>query len=291
MKAARWGAVLTAVWVSAAAAQLPPAPRLVLNHLYFVLDSATWHDITASPFLSGQFAGYELRTTESGGLRWSGAYLYGRHTYLELFGPGGLPGSKPGDAGIGLASEDPGGIARLMQRFDAGHWPYDTLTRQKSDSAGTFPWFLSWRAAGPDLPSDRSALWVMEYSAEFAKRMQVRDSLPPSDRSRDRFLATHLLKDQLLAEVTSATLALPVDDIARIRRTLDRADVRVVPEGDGAVIMLEGFTLHLLPAWDRPGVRKLEFALNREALANPTYRFGPISRLRFGPGRVAVWEF
>lgn len=267
------------------------SPRLVLNHVYFVLDSATYHDVTASPFLQGEFAGHELRTTESGGLKWTGFYLYGRHTYLEIFGPGAMAGLKPGDVGIGLASEQPGGILSLVQRFNAQRFPFDTLTRTKSDSAGTFPWFLSWRAGGTDLTSDHSALWVMEYSAELARRAQPRDSLPASDRSRDRFLADRLVKDQLLAELTAATFALPVDDIAKISRTLDRAGVRVVAEGEGAVIMLEGFTLRLVPAWDRPGVRKLEFALNREALANPTYRFGPSSRLRFGPGRIAVWEF
>jgi hypothetical protein len=277
--------------VAALGAQSAAIPPLPLNHLYFVLDSATYHDIGASPFLVSQFAGREIRTTESGGIRWTGTYLYGRHTYLEFFGPAGLPGSRVGDAGIGLASERPGGILALMQRFGTQHFPFDTLTRMRSDSSGSFPWFLSWRASGEDLPSDRSALWVMEYSGELMRRLAVRDSLPGSDRSRGRFLAPRLLKDQLLLDLSAATIALPVEDIVRISRTLDRAGVRVIAEGEGAVIQLEAFTLHLLPAWDRPGVRKLEFVLNREALANPTYRFGPTSRLRFGPGRVAVWEF
>lgn len=284
-------ALLLLLGAGSAGAQTPVPPRLLLNHVYFVLDSVTYHDIEASPFLAAQFAGREVRTTESGGLTWSGIYLYGRHTYLEILGPHGLPGSQQGDVGIGLASEVPGGIRALMQRFGAQHYPFDTLTRTKTDSSGAYPWFLSWRASGPDLPSDRTALWVMEYSATMAQRMATRDSLPDSDRSRDRFIATHLMQDQLMAELVAATFALPVEDIAKVSRTLDRAGVLVIPEGEGAVIQLEGFTLHLVPAWDRPGVRKLEFSLNREALANPTYRFGPSSRLRFGPGRVAVWEF
>jgi hypothetical protein len=286
------GALCCLLGAAPLGAQSPaPLPRLLLNHVYFVLDSATYHDIDASPFLASQFAGHEVRTTESGGLKWSGIYFYGRHTYLEIFGPHGLPGSQPGDVGIGLASEVPGGIRALMQRFGSQHFPFDTLTRAKTDSSGVFPWFLSWRASGPDLPSDRTALWVMEYSAAMAQRMARRDSLPDTDRSRDRFIADRLMQDQLLAELIAATFALPVDDIAKVSRTLDRAGVLVIPEGEGAVIQLEGFTLHLVPAWDRPGVRKLEFSLNREALANPTYRFGPASRLRFGPGRIAVWEF
>jgi hypothetical protein len=285
-----WAALLLAA-VAPLGAQTTALPRLRLNHVYFVLDSATYHDIGASPFLASPFAGHEVRTAESGGMRWSGTYFYGRHTYLEILGPGGLPGAKVGDVGIGLASEEPGGIVALMQRFASQRLPFDTLTRTRSDSTGSFPWFLSWRAGGADLTSDRSSLWVMEYTAEFARRMAPIDSLPESDRTRSRFLTPHLVKDQLLADLVAATFALPVEDIARISRTLDRAGGNVIPEGEGAVIQLEGFTLHLIPAWDRPGVRKLEFSLNREALANPTYRFGPSSRLRFGPGRVAIWEF
>ena len=288
----RWGyALLLLLGAGSAGAQTSGPPRLLLNHVYFVLDSVTYHDIEASPFLAAQFAGREVRTTVSGGLKWSGLYFYGRHTYLEILGPNGLPGSQPGDVGIELASEVPGGIRSLMQRFGTQHFPFDTLTRTKTDSSGAYPWFLSWRASGPDLPSDRTALWVMEYSAAIAQRMSKRDSLPESDRSRDRFIATHLVPDQLMAELVAATFALPVEDIAKVSRTLDRAGVLVIPEGEGAVIQLEGFNLHLVPAWDRPGVRKLEFSLNREALANPTYRFGPSSRLRFGPGRIALWEF
>jgi hypothetical protein len=264
---------------------------LLLNHVYFMLDSATYHDVAASPFLATQFAGREVRTTESGNLRWSGVYLYGRHTYLEILGPGGLPGAQVGDVGIGLASEQAGGILSLIRRFEAQRLPFDTLTRMTSDSSGAYPWFLSWRASGPDLPSDRTAVWVMEYSAALAQRVSRRDSLPVSDRSRDRFIDAHRMPDQLMAELVAATFALPVDDIAKVSRTLDRAGALVYPEGEGAVIQFDGFMLRLIPAWDRPGVRKLEFSLNREALANPTYRFGPSSRLRFGPGRVAVWDF
>ncbi len=291
MSRGRDALILLLLGTGSLGAQSAGPSRLLLNHIYFVVDSATYHDIGASPFLPTEFAGQEVRTTLSGGLRWSGIYLYGRHTYLEILRPGGLPGSQDGDVGIGLASEQPGGILSLMQRFGAQHFPFDTLTRMTSDSAGAIPWFLSWRASGPELPSDRTALWVMEYSAAMARRMKQRDSLPESDRSRDRFIATHQLRDQLMAELVAATIALPVDDIAKVSRTLARAGVEVISGGDGAVIQLEGFTLRLLPAWDRPGVRKLEFSLNREALANPTYRFGPSSRLRFGPGRVAVWEF
>ena len=72
---------------------------------------------------------------------------------------------------------------------------------------------------------------------------------------------------------------------------LARDNVPVLPEGEGAIIRLDGFTLHLVPPWTGAGVKQLQFALTRPLLANPIYRFGPQSQLRFGPGPIAVWDF
>lgn len=273
------------------AAQLPAAPHLYLNHLYLVVDSATYHDITASNFLSGQFAGFETRTTESGGIKWTGTYLYGRRTYLEIFGPRGLPGAQVGDVGIVLGTERAGELDSLRARFAAEQYPVDTLTRMHPDSGAPYPWFMALRAGGADRTSDRVSLSIMEYSAAMAGRAAVHDSLPLTDRSRYRFREGQFDDSRLLGDLTGATLALPAADLEKMQRTLRAAGVTVEAEGQGAVIRLDAFTLHLTTAWERPGVRRLEFALLREAVANPTYRFGPRTRLRFGPGAFAAWEF
>jgi hypothetical protein len=259
-----------------------PAPVLTLNHLYAVLDSVTYAEVAASPFLTAQFAGFKSRTP---------ATWFGKHTFLEFFDPHGFDGAQVGDVGIALGAEEPGAVAVIARRMSGLGVPFDTATERHGTPQQSEPWFHRWRPSAGDATSPRAAFWVMEYAPEAARSLAIRDSLPESDRGRDRFLADRFDATRLLGDITAATLAVPVEDIARMVRALQRLNVEVIAEGEGAIVRLPGFTLRLIPAWERPGLRRLEFGLLREAAANPSYRFGPHSRLRFGPGRIAVWEF
>ncbi|MEP6591121.1 MAG: DUF5829 family protein [Gemmatimonadota bacterium] len=268
-------------WTTPMVAQQPTAPVL-LNHLYAVIDSATYAEIVASPFLSDQFSGFKAT---------SPATWFGKHSYLELFDPKGFEGARDGDVGIAFGVERPGSVAAVAQRMTGLGAPFDTTTERRGTPRLSEAWFHRWKPAGPDATSPRAAFWLMEYADEAARTLSLRDSLPASDLGRDRFLAPRFDATRLLGDLTGATLAIPAGDIAKLMRAMQRLGVEVFAEGEGAVIRLPEFTLRLLPAWERPGVRRLEFSLLREAAANPSFRFGAHSRLRFGPGRVAAWDF
>lgn len=270
------GAALLAASPSTAPTPLP------LNHLYAVLDSATYADAVASPFLTKQFAAFTARGTAT----WTG-----RHTYVEFFAPNGFDGARAGDVGVALGVERAGGVAALARRFASLGAAFDTTTERRGTPGQSAPWFHRFRPAPADAPSSRVAFWVMEYTLEATRLVAARDSLPLDERSRDRYLAERFDPELLLGDLTGATVAVPADDIAKLSRALQRLEVDVQAEGEGAVVRVPNFTLRLVPAWERPGVRKLEFSLLREATANPVFRFGGHSRLRFGPGRIATWEF
>lgn len=262
-------------------AQQRPAP-LLLNHLYAVLDSATYAEVMASPFLTTQFAGFKSR---------SPATWFGHHTYLEFFDPHGYDGAQVGDVGLALGVEVAGGLVEAARRFSALGAPFDSMTESRGTPQQRERFVHRFQPAKADAPSPRTAFWVMEYTLEASRALAVHDSLPLGDLGRDRFLADRFDSTKLLGDITSATLAIPVEDIAAVIRAVERMNGEVITEGEGAIIRLPSFTLRLLPAWERPGLRRLEFNLVRDATANPVFRFGPRSRLRFGPGRVAVWDF
>ena len=262
------------------AQRLPPP--LMLNHFYAVLDSVTYAEILASPYLTAQFAGFKNR---------SPATWFGRHTYLEFFDPHGYDGARAGDVGIALGFEEAGGVALTARRYTALGAPFDTATERRGTPQQSVPYFHRFRPAGVDATSPRSAFWVMEYTLEASRALAVRDSLPLRDLGRDRFLADRFDPTRLLGDITGVTVAIPVEDIAAMTRAMQRLGAEVITEGEGAIIRLSSFTLRLLPAWERPGLRRLEFGLTRDAIANPSFRFGPRSRLRFGPGRIAGWDF
>src|SRR5687768_10040239 len=60
-------------------------PRVGLNHVYAVVDDDTAEAIKTSNALK-EFATFEVKTVAPGdGRRWTGRYLVGKQTYLELF--------------------------------------------------------------------------------------------------------------------------------------------------------------------------------------------------------------
>lgn len=278
----RWHLVATLLLLTPALAAQSPAAPVVLNHLYAVLDSATYADVSASPFLKAQFAASKSRVP----LTW-----FGKHTYLEFFEPHAIEGARLGDVGVALGVEQVGGIVAIARRFKALGAPFDTATERRGTPPQSESYYHTWRPAGIDATSRRAMLWVMEYTLEASRAQAVIDSMQPSDLGRDRFLVDRFDPTRLLGDITGATLAIPVDDIARMVLALQRLKVDVILEGEGAIVRVPSFTLRLIPAWERPGLRRLEFALLREAPANPSLRFGASSRLRFGPGRVAAWDF
>ncbi len=280
---------LLALLARPVAAQTLP-PRLWLDHLYLVIDSATYHDLTVSPFIDSGFGGSVRRDSAEPGEP-AGVYLYGHHTYLVFVPAGGFPGAVPGDIGIALSSERPGGLSDLARHLAFDGLPFDTATVMRRDSTGTIAWYQALRPAGVDSLSAHDALWAQEYTLAMTRRVAARDSFGTDDRDRDRFLAAHYDSLQLLGDVTRATLAIPVDALERMRRVMTAWGLEVYPEGAGAVVKLPAMTLHLIPAYAGAGVRDLTFNLNHEAPANPTYRFGIRSRLEFGPGPTALWIF
>lgn len=95
----------------------------------------------------------------------------------------------------------------------------------------------------------------------------------------------------LMYFVSGAELAIAPERIAALEALFRSAGARVVREGQGIVVEFSSQRLRILPAWGQPGVVQMTFALRRELPGNPTFRFGPMSRLRFGPTRTATWSF
>src|SRR5262245_25938423 len=93
---------------------------LYFNHAYTVLDRTTADAIENSDYLR-DFASFEIRTTTGGGTTWTGRYLYGQHTYLELFAEGDLPGQDAefGSAGMGVMTEHAGDLKTVGDNIQA----------------------------------------------------------------------------------------------------------------------------------------------------------------------------
>jgi hypothetical protein len=265
------------------------APKVFLNHVVVVSDSGTYAAINASPFLRdtlGRLAQYTIAA--GGGATWTGSYLFGKNTYVELFAPGGVAGP----AGIGMISygvEERGSLSRIRSRLEAAtKQPTDSMLRNRAREKEEVPWFYA--VSVKDVLT-KSALptWVMEYHPQHNK---LWDPSIPKERDgilRWQALASEYDPKRPLRDVVGVTVA--VNDTDR-RRLLAEAPAVGYRVEDGSRLIGPSVVIRLEPATgSRRGVTAIEFALVPGAVAPGTRAIGARSEITVTKSSTAVWHF
>ncbi|MFJ2744927.1 DUF5829 family protein [Streptomyces sp. NPDC087440] len=274
----------------------PPEQQLLyFNHTYGVFDRETADAIEHSTFLR-EFANFQVRTTTgSGGQVWTGRYLMGRQTYVELLGIGDVPGPDGtlGAAGLGLSVERAGELATVRGRLPGlgVPEPIDFLQTRDFGDGVKVPWF---DAVLTTAEYDAFGAWAMEYRPEYFAdpRSNTEHAAFPGDVGRERYLSDDYRK-HLMRDITGVHLAVTPGDLGdtvpllkaggfRVRGTV--AGGQVVASGGGTTIRFEA-----VPR-DRAGLKRLDLALNRAPGVRREHRIGK-STLVVGPGARAVWTF
>jgi hypothetical protein len=259
------------------------------NHAYAVLDRGT-ADAIADSALLRDLGAFEVRTTRADDDSWTGRYLRGRSTYLEIFGDGDIE-APVGATGIGLSPDHIGGLDLIEDRLARaeGATPVrEHRVRQFDD--GEVPWFEALSlAAKPEL----SAIWVMEYDpAWFADpRSGSGPAAGEADVSRRRYLAGGYDVGRPLLDVVGVHLSVTPDDLDTHRRLFTAAGLVVsgtddgLAAGDGTTAV----TLVVAPERAAVGLRRLDLSLSTH-MRRQVEDLGS-SRLIVGPDATATWEF
>ncbi|MFH8659966.1 DUF5829 family protein [Streptomyces afghaniensis] len=280
--------------VSSAQADDGGRQLLFYNHAYGVLDRETADAIEHSGYLR-DFANFQVRTTTgAGGQTWTGRYLMGRETYLELFGIGDVPGKDGtlGAGGMGVSAEREGDLATVVARLRELGISDPVEFRQTRDFGDgvPVPWF---DAVFTTEEYDLFGAWGMEYRPEYFAdpRSKTEPAAHPGDVGRERYLPD-AYRDHLMRDVTGVRLAVTARDLANTLPLLKAGGfaVRSLP-GGGAVAKGGGTTLRFdaVPL-DQVGLRQVEMSLNRPVSYRHEERIGH-SALVVGPGSRAVWTF
>ncbi|MFE9995476.1 DUF5829 family protein [Streptomyces avermitilis] len=274
----------------------PPADRQLLfyNHSYGVLDRETADAIEHSAYLR-DFADFQVRTTTgAGGQTWTGRYLMGRETYLELFGVGDLPDQDGtlGSTGMGLSTERAGDLATVTERLRDQGVANPVEFRQTRDFGDgvPVPWF---DAVFTTDQYDAFGAWAMEYLPEYFAdpRSNTEPAGYPGDVGRERYLSDDY-RDHLMRDVTSVRLAVSARDLANTVPLLRAGGFVTRAEADGGIVARRGGTTIRFDAVprDQLGLRQAELSLNRPVEYRHEERIGR-STLVVGPGARAVWTF
>ncbi|QWB28219.1 MULTISPECIES: DUF5829 family protein [Streptomyces] len=267
---------------------------LFYNHAYGVLDRETADAIEHSAYLR-DFADFQVRTTTgSGGQTWTGRYLMGRETYLELFGVGDLPGKEAalGATGMGVSTERKGDLVTVLARLreqGVGDPIEFQQTRDFGDGVPV-PWF---DAVFTTDQYDRFGAWGMEYRPEYFAdpRGNTEPAAHPGDVGRERYLPD-AYRDRLMRDVTGIRLAVTARDLANTVPLLQAGGFAVRSLPDGGVVAKGGTTTLRFDAvpLDQVGLRQVRMSLNRPVSYRHEERIGH-STLTVGPGSRAVWTF
>ncbi|MFE9027220.1 DUF5829 family protein [Streptomyces iakyrus] len=267
---------------------------LFYNHAYGVLDRETADAIEHSSFLR-DFAAFHVRTTTgAGGQTWTGRYLMGRETYLELFGVGDLPGKDGtlGATGLGVSAERAGDLPTVTERLRKAGITDPVEFRQTRDFGDgvPVPWFDAVFTTGE---YDLFGAWGMEYRPEYFAdpRGNTEPAAHPGDVGRERYLPD-TYRDRLMRDVTGIRLAVTARDLANTVPLLKAGGfaVRSLP-GGGVVANGGGTTIRCdsVPV-ERAGLKQVEMSLNQPVAYRHVERIGH-SSLVVGPGSRAVWTF
>ncbi|MFJ2828254.1 DUF5829 family protein [Streptomyces sp. NPDC087263] len=273
--------------------QLPDRQLLFYNHAYGVLDRETADAIEHSEYLR-EFANFQVRTTTgAGGQTWTGRYLMGRETYVELFGVGDLPGQDGafGSTGMGISTERAGDLVTVTERVrDQGVTPVEFRQTRDFGDGVPVPWFDAILTTDQ---YDAFGAWAMEYLPEYFAdpRSKTEPADYPGDMGRERYLSddysSHLMRD-----VTSIRLAVTERDVASTVPLLRAGGFVVRSTAGGGVVALGGGTTIRLDAVarDQVGLRQIGLSLNRSVGYRHQEQIGR-STLAVGPGTRAVWTF
>ncbi|MBB4682854.1 DUF5829 family protein [Amycolatopsis jiangsuensis] len=287
-------AVVVATLAGAGTAHATGAPPLLsFNHAYGVFDRETADAIEHSGYLR-TFANLQIRTTTgSGDETWTGRYLMGRETYLELFGTGDVPGKdgELGAGGMGVSTENEGELPTVVQRLrELGVANPVQLQQTRDFGDGVpVPWFDAVFTTGE---YDTFGAWGMEYLPGYFADPRS-DTEPPShpgDVGRERYLPDGY-RDHLMRDVTGVRLAMTQRDLDSTTPLLRAGGMTVTDVPGGVLATGSGTAIRLeaVPV-DRTGMRQADFALNHPVHYRHVERIGH-STLVVGPGAQARWTF
>ena len=282
---------LLLVLVSGGTAQAGERQLLFYNHAWGTYDRATADAVEHSAYLRA-FADFEVRTTTgSGGEVWTGRYLRGRETYLEVLGAGDVPGQdgRPGSAGLGLSTERDGDLSRVRSRLvAAGVEPTEFLQTRDFGDGVPVPWFDGVICFDQH---ERFGAWAMEYRDEYFAdpRGKTQPARYPGDVGRERYLQD-TYRHRLMRDITAIHLAVTERDLASTLPLLRAGGFALKADARGVTALRGGTTMRFDEVRiGQTGLKRVEFLLNR-SVARHEERLGN-STLVVGPGDHAVWTF
>jgi hypothetical protein len=262
-------------------------PAVFLTHFYVALDPTSYDALRSSPQVAA-LAAVKENNVVAGNRKWTGFYLYGRHTYMEFFGAQALPGDmRLGDTGLGLTVEEAGGVTAIAARLRTIYGETVEMNTTPSTSAtGDIPWFTSTdiKSAGPEAMST----WFMEIDPGYLAAKHPGEPIE-HPLSREQYMKWRFLPDHPLDDVVGLTAALDPADTTQLATELKVVGWSVRRRAKGFVAVGPDVKLTIVSAGARAGIQQVELRL-RQSVPRQEIALGRAKLLLEGTrGRFIFW--
>lgn len=267
--------------------------NVFLNHVNVIINEHTYDEIKKSDFLKNEFCHCKERTnsgTPAGvTLSWTGFYLTGENTYIELFNKKNeknLHAIEIGNVGLGFSVDSKEEIKKIIELFKQKFASNIThgLYEKKIDNA-LIPWFYYVTVTNM-LPQFDT--WVMAYHKDYCKKFNT-DSITRKDYNKE-YNAVLFDKAKLFKDIEEVTLLL--SDEAKIKFIERQIFLGYTCEETTDCIICRGpgITFRLTTSEDQTcKLLGLQMNLTREINDFQTYKLGN-STLKL-EHKTATWIF
>jgi len=271
------------------------AEPVYFNHAMVVVDPQTYAAITSAPFIAERLGVAERRATtvDGGAEAFSGFYVYGRSTYLELMAAGEkFVGQAPaGSAALGMWIDHrealPGFVAPLSRGLGA---PMALRTRTRRIGSTDIDWFQYTDWADPKLSPDSSDTWLMAPFADYQARLHPDRPPPAEPLTRAANNALRYDPKRLFRDIVAIRMSARPEEVRRLTAEFRAYGERVSRRGRTVRVVTPDCVIVLTEI--RPGEPyrvSFDIALNPGPHPRAPMRIGR-STLSFGK-RVAHWRF
>jgi Family of unknown function (DUF5829) len=261
-----------------------------LNHIVVYLDAATAEAIATSAVLK-EFADFRVATIQASDATWTGRYISGRQTYVEIFSPDENQRSPAGTVRIAVSGDRPGVIATLQGRLESAGIKAIPEKRRRRFGDRDVDWY---RRLGVWGTIRRPFIvWAMEYEASFFDQPEAAKEAaegPDDTISRERYLSDEY-KNHSMRDITALDMAVTEQDYQVSEPLLHASGFRLSRTGEG--MNADGTDVDFLFRFvtpDQIGLRRIVFILTRPVAGSREEAIGD-SALRIGPGDRAEWVF
>jgi len=261
------------------------------NHLYVTLDPDTLESIAQSEFIKQEFCTISRDTVKTEAESWTGTYLRGKHSYIELFPPGGAEGLREGFSGLGFNSQQAGQIEIVREQLRALSGDKEILSdlQVRETEAGQVPWFHYLSVN----PAEREAFasWLMEFHPDYLEYKNI-ELTREGCFDRAAYLKTlETSETALFDDISEVHLELTSSEQEELALLLRGFGYESSGGGDVTTYHSHGFVIQVSHnVSPRYRIRKVVCAIADRPHPEKTFIFGKNARLNWGRSR-AIWEF